>query len=432
MKKRIIACLMAAVLLCSSVCALAAPPQLSSASACLMDAETGQILYEKNAKTKLAMASITKVMTALIVIEEGDLSASTVATQEALDLVDADSTRIGFVAGEQLTVDELMYCMLVYSANDAANVLAACVGGSVEAFVERMNERAQELGCTNTHFANPNGLDAEGHYSCAEDMARITYAANQYEEFSTYSSAVSYRLPADNIIPEGWAIWTKVNMLRQSDATYDSRIYAAKTGWTTNAHNTFVACGKSENANFVVSVLNCPVKNGIFVDTTALLDYGEQCFASVTVEADEYKIQAKQAAKEADCRLDLDALNDFSIKMPVGMDADDLSYVCVAAEGKTPYLAVLIAEDSREEYAAATGMDGTVPLIRVPVTIKPGLLDIDATEAAGSSETDWLELLNHLSETQQSVVLVGIVVIGAGLLMLVIRLMIGVYRKKRK
>ena len=134
MGKKIIACLLAVFMLCGSVSALAAPPKLESPSACLMDAETGQILYELDAQTERPMASITKTMTALLIMENGDLSASTVATAEAINSVELDSTRVGFEPNEQLTVDELMYCMLVYSANDAANILACYLDGNVQAF----------------------------------------------------------------------------------------------------------------------------------------------------------------------------------------------------------------------------------------------------------------------------------------------------------
>ena len=164
MGKKIAACLMAVLLLCSSMSALAAAPQTTSQSVCVMDADTGEILYEKDAYTQLPMASITKTMTALVAMENSDLQGTTTATNEALATVDLASTRIGFEAGENLTLDELMYCMLVYSANDAANILAAAVGGTVDNFVAMMNAKAEELGCTHTHFMNPNGLDADGHY----------------------------------------------------------------------------------------------------------------------------------------------------------------------------------------------------------------------------------------------------------------------------
>ena len=421
MKKKYILSVLAALALSAQVCAQAAPPVIGSESACLMDAQSGQILYEKNAHTKRPMASITKVMTALLVIENGDLTAETTATAQALATVDADSTRIGFVEGEHLTVDELMYCMLVYSANDAANILAAYVDGDVQTFVNRMNERAKELGCVNTHFANPNGLDTEGHYSCAEDMARITYAANQHPEFAKYSGALTYQLPADNVIPEGWTIGTKVNMYQKAHECYDPRIYAAKTGWTTKAHNTFVACGKSEQGHLIAAALCAPVKKQIFMDTSALLDYGEQNYACVTVPPDEYKKQARQAAGDIGYDLDTEELTDIRLLLPKSLSADNLRYVCAAPENATPYIAVMVSEDCAETYLAETGMHAEEPLLRVPVTLteQKKLFVPDRTE----TEPD------GLSQGQRMAVIMAVVVGCAVLLVGIIRL---VTRRKKK
>lgn len=433
MGKRIIACLLMAFLLCSGVPALAAAPTLNSGAACLMDAATGEILYEKDAYKQMPMASITKVMTALLVMENGDLTATTVATAEAINSVDLASTRVGFVPDEQLTVDELMYCMLVDSANDAANILAAYVAGDVGSFVEMMNRRATELGCTNTHFANPNGLDADGHYSCAHDMALITRAANQHPEFAKYSSAVSYQLPADNVIGQGWQVWTKVNMLRQDDPTYDARVYAAKTGWTTNAHNTFVACGKSDSGDFIVTVLGCPVKNGIFLDTTALLNYAEQGYPSVTVPAEDYKKAAKKAAKKAGYKIDTDALEDITLRLPTGMGADALTYTCEATEDGAQ-LAVMIADDSRAAYTAETGLDGSQPLLRVPLTLKNEPEEPEAAGSAVAAVQDGgtaAEFAANIPTPVWNILMIVAVVIGALALMLVLLFLLGLYRHIR-
>ncbi|MDO5784391.1 MAG: serine hydrolase [Eubacteriales bacterium] len=433
MGKRIIACLLTAILLCSGGSALAAAPTLNSGAACLMDAATGEVLYEKDAYKQMPMASITKVMTALLVIEKGDLNASTVATAEAINSVDLQSTRVGFVPDEQLTVDELMYCMLVDSANDAANILAAYVAGDVASFVEMMNQRAAELGCTNTHFANPNGLDTDGHYTCAHDMAIITRAANQHPEFAKYSSAVSYQLPADNVIGEGWQVWTKVNMIKQDDPTYDARVYAAKTGWTTNAHNTFVACGKSDCGDFIVTVLNCPVKNGIFLDTTALFNYAEQGYSSVTVPAADYAKAAKKAAKKAGYKIDPDALEDITLRLPKGMDASALTYTCEAT-GDGAQLAVMIADDSRAAYTAATGLDGSQPLRRVTLPVQNAAQEPEDTGSAALVTQDGGTaegITDRIPDAAWNIIMVVAVVIGAVVLMLVLLFLLGLYRRIR-
>ena len=179
MGKKIAACLMAVLLLCSSMSALAAVPQTTSQSVCVMDADTGEILYEKDAYTQLPMASITKTMTALVAMENSDLQGTTTATNEALATVDLASTRIGFEAGENLTLDELMYCMLVYSANDAANILAAAVGGTVDNFVAMMNAKAEELGCTYINVFDCL-LDEKGNLKAEYTIEGMHMYANGY------------------------------------------------------------------------------------------------------------------------------------------------------------------------------------------------------------------------------------------------------------
>lgn len=434
MKRFLTAFVLSIVALCGGVCANAAAPTLASGAACLMDADTGEILYELNAEKEMPMASITKVMTALVVLENDGMKGETVATEQALATVDLDSTRVGFEAGEQLTNEELMYCMLVYSANDAANILAASVGGDVETFVQMMNDKAAQLGCTHTHFVNPNGLDEDGHYTCARDMAKITYAANQYEEFAKVSSTVSYELPADNIIPAGWHVGTKVDMLRQDSEVYDARVYAAKTGWTTKAWNTFVACGKTEHANLIVTLLGCPVKHGIFTDTKALLDYGEQAFAPVSIAAADYEEQAQQAAEQADGTLSADMLTDLQLRLPKGMGAADVIYT-YAADDAGAYLDIGIAQNSRTAYSAATGMDGTKPIMRVPLVQKQPEQAVQGSGSAAAATADgtmWQtarRIFFGLPQPMQGVIIVAGIVIFALLIILLVLFFVGLIRR---
>ena len=148
--------------------------ELASEAAILMDAETGQILYAKNVKERLYPASITKVMTGLLALEALDAGQRLAVSQEAVNQVPRTSSHISLQPGEELTVADAVYALAISSANDAANVLAEGVSGSIEAFAQRMNERAAELGALDTHFVNPNGLPNSEHYTTAYDMALIT------------------------------------------------------------------------------------------------------------------------------------------------------------------------------------------------------------------------------------------------------------------
>ena len=169
---------------------------IDAGEALLMDADSGAILYQQNAHEQVSIASVTKVMTCLVVLEaiergELELEQSVTAAASAVNGLPADGSNAdpAIVEGEIMTVHDLLYCMMVVSANEACNVLAEAVSGTVAAFVERMNTRAQELGCKNTHFVNTNGLTAAGHYSCAWDVYLIAREAMKNETFLDLCSA---------------------------------------------------------------------------------------------------------------------------------------------------------------------------------------------------------------------------------------------------
>ena len=148
-------------------------PQVIGASAVLMDLESGQILYERNPNARLAIASITKIMTAIVAIEKGNLDSIVTIGPEVLDRKKVYGTRIFLSPGERFTLRELLSALLIDSANDAAVAIANRIGGNEETFVQMMNQQAKELGLNDTHFTNPHGLSEIGHYSSAQDMAII-------------------------------------------------------------------------------------------------------------------------------------------------------------------------------------------------------------------------------------------------------------------
>ncbi|MGM9618608.1 MAG: D-alanyl-D-alanine carboxypeptidase family protein [Oscillospiraceae bacterium] len=186
--------------------ALAAAPSLTveAKAALLLDGETGEVLYEKNAEEKLYPASLTKVMTALLVfeaIDAGQLSLQQEITAPAAAFVglSSDGSTANIEAGEVLTVDDLLACMLINSANEAASILACAVGGTIADFVSRMNARAAELGCENTHFVNPTGLHDGDHYTTAWDLYRITQAALAHPHFLEICDSKSWEVPETNL-----------------------------------------------------------------------------------------------------------------------------------------------------------------------------------------------------------------------------------------
>jgi D-alanyl-D-alanine carboxypeptidase len=238
-------------------------PSVSAQSAILMEAQSGDVLWEKNADDERLIASTTKIMTALVVLETCDLDEE-VTIEPAWTGIEGSSMYLQ--AGQQRTVRELLYGLLLASGNDAAVALACIAAGSIEEFAGLMNEKAQALGCENTHFMNPNGLDAEGHYSSARDLAIITQAAIQQETFCEIVSTQSKTI--------GDQTFTNHNrLLRECPG-----VFGVKTGYTEAAGRSLVTCCQREGVTLICVTLSDPDD---WADHTALYDWG---FAQYTQE----------------------------------------------------------------------------------------------------------------------------------------------------
>ena len=209
-------------------------------AAILIDSDSGKVLYEKNADEQCYPASTTKIMTALLAfeaIDRGELSMDQVITvkQEALDsITDPEASTVYLAAGEEVPVKDLLYSIMLPSANDAANVMAVVVSGDVDTFVEKMNSRAKELGCTGTHFANPNGLHDDDHYTTARDMALIARECMKHEQFRKMASTGEYAMPATNY-SQPRDLYTTDYMIRPGSGFYYEYANGIKTGYTSSA-----------------------------------------------------------------------------------------------------------------------------------------------------------------------------------------------------
>lgn len=263
--------------------------QLASQAAVLIDADTGAVLYEKNMHEQLYPASITKLMTALLSMEALEPEQVLTVSQTAVNAVPRTSSHIGLLAGERLTVDQALYAIGMESANDAANVLAEAVGGTLEGFAEKMNEKARELGALNTHFTNANGLPDGNHVTTAYDMALITAAALKQEGLANYFSTVSYTLSATNL--SSTRSFSNKDRLLPGGQYYYEGVLLAKTGWTTAAQGTFAAAVKKGQTTLVAVTLKSPLLEDKYKDTHKLLDYGFSHYASVNVSAEQVTAQ---------------------------------------------------------------------------------------------------------------------------------------------
>lgn len=273
-------------------------------AALLYDINSDTMLYSYNPDEKLYPASLTKVMTCLValdLIEEQEIDLNEIITvpQELVDRVDPNGSVMELQGGEEIPLIELLYGMMVHSANDACMVVAQRLCGSEEAFVERMNQKAMEIGCTQTHFANVHGLHDEEHYTCARDMAKILLSALEHELFNTLYSTGSHEVPATNL-SEPRFMQTTNYLMKQSvtDAYYDSRVIGGKTGFTTPAGRCLVTVSEVESTGMKLLCVVMGTKMelapdgytilryGSFEETRGLLNFGYQNYMGTQVLSD--------------------------------------------------------------------------------------------------------------------------------------------------
>lgn len=254
-----------AVLFCAAPGAYAEQedePNVSAAGAVLINADTGTVVYEHNAYEQRAMASTTKIMTALLTAEAGNLDERFTADSYAIK---TEGTSMGLREGDIVTRRSLLYGMLLPSGNDAANAAAVSVGGSMGEFVKLMNKKAEELGLKDTHFANPSGLDAQGHYTTAYDLAMLTRAALQNPTFAEICSCASARVEFGNP-PYMRTLSNSNKMLWQ----YEGCI-GVKTGFTDNARRCLVSAAKKNGVTLIAVTLS---DADDWADHTNMLNYG--------------------------------------------------------------------------------------------------------------------------------------------------------------
>ncbi len=230
----------------------------------LLNRDSGTVIFDKNADKVTAPASLTKITTAIVTIQNcQDLDTVVTVKQSSLDAIaGTNSSTAGLLAGEQLTVRQLLYCLLVRSANEAAVILADYIGGgSVSAFVQMMNDYVQSIGCENTHYVNPHGLDAEGHYSTARDLAVITEHALELPLFSEIVNTVSYTLPATNKSPERNLLSTNWLINPNFKTYYCEYAAGVKTGSTSDAGRCVISTASKDGYNYLAVVMGAPYED---------------------------------------------------------------------------------------------------------------------------------------------------------------------------
>lgn len=299
---------------------------VSAESAVLIDADTGQVLFDKNMHRRREPASTTKIMTALLTLENCSPQDMAEVTEAAVQ-IPRNTSHVALTPGEVLPVDSALWALMLPSANDAANVLAEHVAGSQAAFAQLMTQRAKELGALDTSFANAHGLHDAQHYTTAYDLALITRAAVRLPDFLAYFGTGRHTIPPTNKQAEARPFTNQQFMLLPEMWVYNPDVIGGKVGYTQEARHTMSTAATREGRTLICVVLSCGIDEK-FYDTQTLLDYG---FGSLTkVEIPPENLPARTApvftAEEAVGEAAFSLREPLSVLLPAGLTEKDIAY----------------------------------------------------------------------------------------------------------
>lgn len=309
-------------------------PEVSAKAVIVMDTSTGEILYEKNADEERSPASLTKIMTGLLAaeaVERGDVSMDETVTAglDCQNGLDQYSSNASIVAGEQMSFRDYYYCAMVVSANEACNVLGSRISGSIGGFVDLMNRRAEELGCTHTHFSDPNGLSNENHYTTARELSLILREAMQHEEFMAAFTATYYQVPATNVnaareLKNSNALITDDSIYSQYGSYLYEYAIGGKTGYTRRAGYCLASLAEKDGLKLLVVVMGCPgplsedsAEPENFKDTIKLYNWAFDNYAYQQVLSSQEALgKAEVAQAEGEGTVILRCLQDITLLLP--------------------------------------------------------------------------------------------------------------------
>lgn len=296
-------------------------------SAILYEVTTQTLMHAYNADEKMSPASLVKILTALIAIEEGDLASKVIVHSAVLDTVAKDAVMTKFTDGEVVTLEDLLYCMLVDSGNDAAALIADHIAGSQEAFVEMLNAYATELGCKDTNFTNAHGLHNDMQYTTARDMGRIMTAAVANETLCDILGTVYYTVPA-NLLSEERHLASENLLLNDQKFDYDSRVKGSRTGVANDKSRCIASVAESSGLRFIVIIMGSESvyeENGVkirsfggYTETSDLLDLGFDDFSAYQLIY-EGQILLQRSVTNGDCAVNLGTKEPAATVLPDGV-----------------------------------------------------------------------------------------------------------------
>ena len=291
-------------------------PEITSASAVIMEDTTNTILYAKDMDQALSPAGAVKIMTCLLALENSQLTDQVTMTETGVSGVTDGGAHISSQLGEVFTMEQCLYAIMLASANDIALQIAEQIGGSVDAFVEKMNSRAQELGCTNTVFTNPTGLPDDNQHTTAHDLALIMQAAINTDGFRDIASATSYTIPATNVSGGARNLTNSFSRTTQAAATYYSGCIGGRESTTTASGSVLVTAAERNSTTLI-----CVVMNGATGQTAneaiTLMDYGFGNFQLLDLSEEDFHI-----------------LSGGQVMIPSGATSDDLTTEDTESDGQ--------------------------------------------------------------------------------------------------
>lgn len=265
-------------------------PSVYAETAVLIDADTGTVLYDKKSNKKMYPASITKIITALLTIENCKMDEKVVFSEYAINSLSYDDANAGCQIGEEMTVKECLYALMLTSANEVATALGEHIAGSEEEFAKMMNERAKQAGAKNTNFVNANGLHDTNHYVTAYDMAMITRAAAKHSAFNDIVNSTAFTIKKNNKRKEAFTSYQRHKMVWPTSGYYFDGIIGGKTGFTDQAGTTLVTYAKRDGMTLISVVLKSNAQY-VYSDTASLLEFGFKNFSLVSAAEQEERFK---------------------------------------------------------------------------------------------------------------------------------------------
>lgn len=384
-------------------------PEIEGTAALLLELNSNEVLFEMNSDATVYPASMTKIMTCLLTLEKGTLSDTVTVSETALAGLDEAGSSIGLEVGESMTLENLLYSMMLSSANESCNVAAEYVSGSIDAFVQLMNTRAAQLGCTGTHFANTHGLHNEDHYTTAKDLSLIAKEAMKNNTFRKIVSTSSYQMPATNLSETRKLTTTNQLIIpRENNIYYDKRVTGIKTGFTTPAGRCLIASAEDGPISLLSVVCGCETRVletgdlefASFPETAKLLDYGFTNFTYQTVLTTLYPITEIPVSRSAGANfVSLAPKSEITALLPADYNPEKIEVIptLISDEGVSAPVAAG-AELGSVTLSYEGKKLGTVPLVAI-------------TDVERATFFDMINPTRYTTQTWLRILLVGIILV---------------------